>query len=97
MQLTLHRGVEWTEPSVNVFPDEAEGTRLLLLNENLPLVNTTSDAVYRQHAFAQVLGNLAELRTKDASAYVSTALVARDMLSIVTALGRDKLQYLGFS
>lgn len=44
-----------------------------------------------------MLGQLAEERTKEAAEHASTAIVARDMLSITRAYGREKLLYWGFS
>jgi pimeloyl-ACP methyl ester carboxylesterase len=44
-----------------------------------------------------VYGTLALNRAGFEAQYVSTALTARDMLSITRAHGRDKLQYWGFS
>ena len=82
---------------MNIFPDEAEGMRFRLLANALPLVNTTQDAVSRQYAQSILYGQLAEMRTMDAAPYVSTALVCRDMLSIVRAHGYEELQYWGFS
>ena len=95
--VSLFRGIGRTQPAVNVFPDDSEGTRWRLISNDVPLVNTTQDAVARQHAMAIVYGDLAEVRTQQASPYVSTALVCRDMLRIMNAYGRDKLQYWGFS
>ena len=57
----------------------------------------STDAVARMHARFSVLSHLAAERIGDNSKYISTALVARDMLSIVHAHGREKLQYWGFS
>ena len=62
-----------------------------------PLPNTTVDAVSRLWAKVQVLGNVANRTSAFAAPYVSTAIVARDMLSIVRAHGSEKIQYWGFS
>lgn len=82
---------------MNLFPDESEGTRWLLQSDALPLPNSTEDAVARIHAHYQVYGKLAEVRTRNESRYISTALVCRDMLNMMRAHGRDKIQYWGFS
>ena len=92
-----YSGIGRTEPAVDIFPDLAEGTRWRLILGQTPLVNTTLDAVSRQHAMALVYGDLADARTQSASPYVSTALVCRDMLRIMNAHGMDELQYWGFS
>ena len=64
---------------------------------DLPLPNSTEGAVSRIHAQYQVFGKLAELRTAEASPYVSTALVCRDMVNMMKAHGWEKIQYWGFS
>lgn len=93
----LRRGVARTTPRVNVFPDDAEEAAWRLREQGDPLPNTTADAVSRLWAKAQVYGSIANQTTAHASPYVSTALTARDMLSIVQAHGYDKIQYWGFS
>jgi hypothetical protein len=65
--------------------------------EEDPLYNTTADAAARIHARYTVLNHLVYSRLKEIVPYMSTPLVARDMLSIVRAHGREKLQYWGFS
>ena len=82
---------------MNVFPDEVEGTMWRILAENIPLPNITEDAITRRHAQSILYGGLAAARTMHAAPYLSTALVCRDMLEIMHAHGRDKLQYWGFS
>ena len=68
------------------------------MQEDLSL-NTTVSSLGNAFARSKVVGSL--LRKKpdilNAAAYVTTPLVARDMLSIVKAHGREKLQYWGFS
>ncbi|KAF7791738.1 hypothetical protein EIP86_002762 [Pleurotus ostreatoroseus] len=91
------RGVGRTIPNVQIFTDDAEDTRWRLQMLGLPLPNSTQDAVSRIHAQYQVYGKLAELRTMDASPYVSTALVCRDMVNMMKAHGWEKIQYWGFS
>ncbi|GJE90062.1 alpha/beta hydrolase [Phanerochaete sordida] len=91
------RGVARTTPQVTVFPDDAEEAAWRLREQGDPLPNTTADALSRLWAKSQVYGSIANQTTAHASPYVSTALVARDMLSIMQAHGRDKIQYWGFS
>ncbi|KIP02216.1 hypothetical protein PHLGIDRAFT_305697 [Phlebiopsis gigantea 11061_1 CR5-6] len=91
------RGVSRTIPQVNVFHDRAEGAAWRLREATDPLPNVTEDGVSRLWARSQVYGELAKQNTMGTSPYVSTALVARDMLSIMRAHGFDKLQYWGFS
>jgi hypothetical protein len=100
MQLSLYwlfRGVSRTTPQVVVFTDVAEGAAWRLRQSSDPLFNQTMDAVSRLYGRAEVYGKIANVTTFGASPYVSTALVARDMLSITRAHGYDKLQYWGFS
>ncbi|KAF7795724.1 hypothetical protein EIP86_006889 [Pleurotus ostreatoroseus] len=91
------RGVGRTLPLLNVFPDETEGFRWRVQSDALPLPNITEDAVARLRAQSIIYAQLAESRVADVAPYVTTALVCRDMLSIMAAHGRDKLQYWGFS
>lgn len=57
----------------------------------------SENALGRQFGLAQVIGQLAEEKARHVAEHVSTAVVARDMLSIVKAHGLEKLQYWGFS
>lgn len=91
------RGIGRTTPQVVVFDDDAEGKTWLLKEQAEPLPNATQEAFARSYARSKVFGNLAAKRTSNASAFVGTAFVARDMLRINEAYGRDKLQYWGFS
>lgn len=93
----LDSGISRTTPQVIVFPDRAEEAAWRLREVTDPLPNTTDDAVSRIYGRAQVHGDIAKESTSHASPYVSTALVARDMLSITRAHGFEKLQYWGFS
>ena len=59
--------------------------------------NQSVDAVGIIHAQAHVVGQLAFENSNKTGQHMSTAVVARDMLSIVKAHGREKLLYWGFS
>ena len=59
--------------------------------------NFSTNGVGLLHAQAQVTGQLALENARKAGQHMSTAVVARDMLSITRAHGREKLQYWGFS
>lgn len=48
-------------------------------------------------AYSGFLGSLVEERARNITEYVSTPLVATDMLTIIKSMGFDKLQYWGFS
>lgn len=86
-----------SSPQVVVFPDKAEDAAWRLHEGSDPAANTTADAISRIYSRGQIFGEIAQRTTMHASPYVSTALVARDMLNIMRAHGYDKLQYWGFS
>ena len=89
------RGIGHTTPVVSFFESEPELTRWGL--QEAPLLNSTPDAFARTVARSQIIGQLANERSAEASKHVSTAVVARDMLEITRAHGREKLLYWGFS
>ena len=95
--LTSTSGVARTTPEVNVFPDSAEGATWRIREATDPLPKLTVDAIARIYGRSQQYGDIAQVSTAHASPYVSTALVSRDMLSIIRAHGFEKLQYWGFS
>lgn len=84
-------------PQVNIFPDQSENAAWQILAFRAPLYNATPDAVPRMYANARALASVAAARINSTAPYLSTAQVARDMLKITNAFGRDKLQYWGFS
>ncbi|KAF8577644.1 hypothetical protein K439DRAFT_1418020 [Ramaria rubella] len=89
------RGIGLTEPQVSIFSDAYERAYWELGQQ--PLANSTHDSLARGYARADLFGDLAVARSKRAAQYVSTASVARDMLSITRAHGRERLLYWGFS
>lgn len=91
------RGVARTTPQVIIFPDEAEDAAWRLKYLEDPAPNSTVDAIARIYSKAHVYGAVANVTAKHSAPYVSTAIVARDMLNIARAHGRDMLQYWGFS
>lgn len=88
-------GVGLTTPPVSSFFDLVE--RAFWNSEATPLVNSTSDSFIQAYTRSGLLGSLTVKRSKHAAEHVSTASVARDMLTITRAHGRDKLLYWGFS
>lgn len=90
-------GVARTQPQVLAFPNEAEGASWYLKSANSPPWNTTPDALPRMYAASKVLNALVDARVGQAAAHVGATLVARDMLSVMQALGREKLQFWGIS
>lgn len=95
--IVTYRGVGLTVPGVQVFPDDAEGTGFRIRLASDPLYNITADAMARTYSRFTAYNGLVEARTSHVSPYVTTSLVARDMLEITQAHGFDKLQYWGFS
>lgn len=96
-QNVIYSGVARTQPQVLAFPDEAEGASWYLQSANSPPWNTTPDALPRMYAASKVLNGVVDARVGNAAAHVGATLVARDMLSIMQALGREKLQFWGIS
>lgn len=82
-------------PSITAFLGNHEAG--LFFSEYPVNINTSSDALGRAYAYINMLGDLAEHRSTQSAQSVSTPMVARDMLTIVNALVREKLQYWGFS
>ncbi|KAH8079799.1 TAP-like protein-domain-containing protein [Cristinia sonorae] len=89
------RGIGATTPSLQTL--QSKGEEGLFLHHLLTTVNASDTALGALYATSQNLGELAQARMSHVAQHVSTPVVARDMLSIVKAHGRDKLQYWGFS
>jgi hypothetical protein len=60
-------------------------------------LHTAEDDVANKWAFSMVLGQLAEDHDDGYLRHINTDHTARDMLRIVEAHGRTKIQYWGFS
>jgi hypothetical protein len=60
-------------------------------------VNASSDGLARLWAHGMLLGRLAGERDDGSLRFMRTDNTARDMLRIVQAHGREKIQYWGFS
>ncbi|KAF8994596.1 TAP-like protein-domain-containing protein [Cyathus striatus] len=89
------RGVSRSTPKVRFFETDAE--RSLWQGSDREVVNTTAQLTERW-ARAKIEGQLAKER--DETGYlrhINTDHTARDMLHIVRAHGREKIQYWGFS
>lgn len=92
------RGVSRTTPQIHYFSEKVEGVAYRLKTAEDPVLNTTEDSFSRTHSRFSTLGDIAQHSSANQTVpYASTALVARDMLSINEAMGNDKLQYWGFS
>jgi hypothetical protein len=107
------KGIGYTTPVVDVFQDPLERAAWGIRHADAPFVNETSTALAQAVARSKLMNILIEERSKVAAQYVNTAVVSRDLLSIMNAhgLGKeyyqydkwfsfmlvDKLQYWGFS
>ena len=60
-------------------------------------LNASPSALAETYARGQALSNIVAERSRYVAERVSAPLVVRDMLSILDALGQEKLQYWGFS
>ena len=88
-------GVGQTTPNLNVFRSQFQA--LAFLQESGEALNATPSSLGRVFALEQIVGNLALQHAQTETEHMSTPDVATDMLTIVKAMGRDKLQYVGFS
>ncbi|KAJ7182770.1 TAP-like protein-domain-containing protein [Mycena crocata] len=89
------RGVARSTPRASFFETDVE--RILFRHATLRDLNASADALGRSWAQAQVHTRLAAERAGDFLPHINTDNTARDMLHIVEAHGREKLQYWGFS
>ncbi|KAJ7777630.1 alpha/beta hydrolase fold-domain-containing protein [Mycena maculata] len=89
------RGVSHSTLHVSLFETDIE--RALWDDVVVRDMNTSADTVGRQWACAQVNGHLASERAGNYLPHINTENTARDMMRIVEAHGREKLQYWGFS
>lgn len=70
---------------------------VVLTVNNLKSLNSSESALGELYGYSQILGSIFKERAGDIAQHVTTSIVAKDMLSIVKAHGREKLQYWGFS
>ena len=89
---TLFTGVGQSTPRVAFVKSAAE--REILYASDLHIAE---DDVANKWALAMVLGQLAVDRDEGYLRHINTDHTARDMLRIVEAHGRTKIQYWGFS
>ena len=88
-------GVGLTTPPLPVFSSKVEaGAYFAKMNI---AANASHSSIGELHAQMDLFGSMAKHHSGHISEYVSTPLVAQDMLSIVKAYGQTKLQYWGFS
>jgi pimeloyl-ACP methyl ester carboxylesterase len=88
-------GIGATTPTFTLFDGDAE-RKIWELQQPKPLNVSNIEELTRWMAYADIYGDLGEIRS-NVSRYMSTSIVARDMLRITRAYGREKLLYWGFS
>ncbi|KAJ3503511.1 hypothetical protein NLJ89_g8398 [Agrocybe chaxingu] len=91
------RGVGHSTPAISVFTSDFDRATFNFGATFLNTEATSRQSLPERWAQVQVLGSLARDRQGDVIAHMTTDNVARDMLRIVEAHGRDKLQYWGIS
>ncbi|KAF7355564.1 Abhydrolase-4 domain-containing protein [Mycena sanguinolenta] len=93
------RGVSRSTPRMSFFASRAE--RRIWYAEGASVqresMNSSVDALARAYARGMLVGQLAGKQDDGSLRFMNTDHTARDMLKIVQAHGRDKLQYWGFS
>ncbi|KAK7014419.1 Abhydrolase-4 domain-containing protein, partial [Favolaschia claudopus] len=88
------RGVSRSTPRASFFASQAERVQF---PSSQTSSNASEDALGRTHANYILQSSLAGARDDGSLRFVNTESTARDMLKIVQAHGREKIQYWGFS
>ncbi|KAJ7240020.1 Alpha/Beta hydrolase protein, partial [Mycena rebaudengoi] len=91
------RGIGRSTPRVSSFETRVERKIWEAKDPRKRSLNSSDGALWRVYARALIDGQLAGERDDGSLRYINTDHTARDMLRIVQAHGRDKLQYWGFS
>jgi pimeloyl-ACP methyl ester carboxylesterase len=91
------RGIGFSTPGVSFYDVPLE--RLLFGYGTLDVTDQDPTIDQLSHKLAKIRNknDVAKLRAADVLPFIHTDHTARDMLSIVEAHGREKLQYWGFS
>ncbi|KAL0580849.1 hypothetical protein V5O48_001141 [Marasmius crinis-equi] len=89
------RGVQRSTPRIEFYKTPVE--RELNFHATPSELNSSRETVMSYWSYTKEMGALAYERGKEYLPHMTTDHVARDMLSIVQAFGREKLQYWGFS
>jgi len=90
--LILHSGVSRTTPGIDAFRGASLQRQVgALVSFDAPTVNDSVEALPRAVALQRLTGKLFADRTASIAPYVGTAATARDMLSILDALGQGSL------
>ncbi|KAJ6455028.1 TAP-like protein-domain-containing protein [Mycena sanguinolenta] len=87
------RGIARSVPTASFFGTDAERVQFPVAGS----LNASQDAFGRTYAVAMLQSKLAAARDDGSLRFINTESTARDMLTIVRAHGREKLQYAGFS
>ncbi|KAF9562407.1 hypothetical protein CPC08DRAFT_663222 [Agrocybe pediades] len=90
------RGISRSTPRVSFFKTDIERS-LFDVGSGLPFANNSVEGIARSWARARVLGQLAAEADDGYLRHINTDQTAHDMLRIVEAHGRDKIQFWGFS
>lgn len=94
--LTAYTGVGHSTPGFTIYESQTE--RLTdLFSTSYTDLNETIGTLATAWAKAQIGGQLALRRAADVLPFIHTDHTARDMLEIVKAHGREKINYWGFS
>ncbi|KAK6969455.1 Abhydrolase-4 domain-containing protein [Favolaschia claudopus] len=88
------RGISRSTPRANFFPTQAERAQFPAYLRSL---NASEDAFGRTYADFMLQSSLAAARDDGSLRFLNTEATARDMLRIVEAYEREKVQYWGFS
>ncbi|KAJ7209103.1 TAP-like protein-domain-containing protein, partial [Mycena rebaudengoi] len=91
------RGIARSTPRVSFFETRAEREIYTANSAMSRSLNSSNDALSRAYAQALIFGQLASERDAGSLRYINTENTVRDMLRIVQAHGREKLQFWGFS
>ncbi len=88
-------GIGFTTPGLFSFTTRAEAGAFYA--KEAMSANASGNALVELLGQAQIMGQIVEARAKNVAEHMSTALVARDMLTMTEAIGNGKLSYWGFS
>ncbi|KIL59088.1 hypothetical protein M378DRAFT_276889 [Amanita muscaria Koide BX008] len=92
------RGISRSLPLASIFNSDAAQSTFYSRLSAYSVMNASTNSIAEFVAGAHILGELAEAAiTGGYLGNINTEFTARDMLTIVQAHGRDKLQYWGFS
>ncbi|KAJ7616533.1 TAP-like protein-domain-containing protein [Roridomyces roridus] len=91
------RGISRSTPRASFFENRAEQNLFWSNSGNSITASSSDDALARMWAQGMLVGRLAGERDDGNLRFIHSDYTARDMLRIVEAHGREKIQYWGFS